>query len=300
MINDSFMLQNPKRSGTISFRLNDTIQPTLALLNLEFDLPLTLSMFESRFTFFNHDFVCGIKDLPYQAFRHRFLNFEHHNERYQQLFFNDFLGRGHCTKTCEICIEHDSARYSRVNYELSRYRANYLDPESDNTNFRPFSQYETDNQLFRCYTPAVLYHKCIHSCTLPAVNKPHFDCFSYESLLIYAYYTNLTSKDKALFEKCHSHDNDILEILTDNDILEILTDILTEMLGPNYGFPHLIMITILKLPIRELKMVKTNLLPVGLDLDIDFKLYPGLINHKLFFPALSFTNKSKFTNLFLN
>ncbi len=52
MINNSFMLQILKGSGTISFHLNDTVLPTLyALLNLDFDLPLTLSWFESRFKF---------------------------------------------------------------------------------------------------------------------------------------------------------------------------------------------------------------------------------------------------------
>ncbi len=292
MINDSFMLQILKGSRTVSFRLNDTLLPTLyVLLNLEFDLPLTLSWFESRFKFFNHDFVWGIKHLPYQAFRCRFLNFERHNERYQEHFFNDFLSRGHCTKTCQICIEHDSAYFSRVNYELSRFRANYLDQESDDMKFRPFAlAYEADNQLFQCFTPAVPYHKCTQSCTLPIVNKPHFYCFSYQSMLLYAYYTNLTANDKAIFEKCHPYHNELF-----NDVLEILT----EKLGHIYGFPYLRMITILKLSIRELKMFKANLLPVGLDLNIDFKSYPGLIDHKLFFPALSFTNKSKFTNSFL-
>ncbi len=58
---------------------------------------------------------------------------------------------------------------------------------------------------------------------------------------------------------------------------------------------------IFNLSIRELKMIKANLLPVGLDLDIDFKSYPGLINHKLFFPCdISFTNKSRFSNSFLD
>ncbi len=79
-------------------------------------------------------------------------------------------------------------------------------------------------------------------------------------MLIYAYYTNVTSKDKALFEKCHSYHNESF-----NGIL----DILTEKLGPIYGFLYLRMITILNLSIHELKMA--NLLHVGLDLDIDFK-----------------------------
>ncbi len=77
------MLHILKGSRPVSFHLNDTILPTLyATLNIEFDLPLSLTWFESRFKIFNHDFVCGIKHLPYQAFKHRFLNFEHHNEHY--------------------------------------------------------------------------------------------------------------------------------------------------------------------------------------------------------------------------
>ncbi len=61
------------------------------------------------------------------------------------------------------------------------------------------------------------------------------------------------------------------------------------------------MITIFNLSIRELKMVKPNLLPVGLDLDIDFKSCHVLIDHKPFCPHdISFTNKSRFSNSFLN
>ncbi len=70
MIKDLFMLQILKGSGPVSFHLNDTILPSLyALLNLEFDLPRSLAWFEWCFKFFNHDFVCGIKHLPYQEFR---------------------------------------------------------------------------------------------------------------------------------------------------------------------------------------------------------------------------------------
>ncbi len=92
MINDSFILQILKGSRTISFHLNDTILHTLyAILNLEFDLPLTLGRFESHFKFLNHGFLLRIKHLLYQAFRHRFLNFESHNEHCQEHFLNDSL-----------------------------------------------------------------------------------------------------------------------------------------------------------------------------------------------------------------
>ncbi len=106
-------------------------------------------------------------------------------------------------------------------------------------------------------------------------------------MLLYAYYTNLTPTDKAFFKKCDAYHNQLFK-----DVLKILK----EMLEYIYGFPHLRMVTIFNLSMRELKMVKATLLPGVLDLDIEFKSYPGLIDHKLFFPPIRFTNKSTFTN----
>ncbi len=111
-------------------------------------------------------------------------------------------------------------------------------------------------------------------------------------MLIYAYYNNLTPSNKALFVKCHRYHNNLF-----NEVLNILKDKLEHI----YGYPYLRTIMIFNLSIPELKMVKANLLPVGLDHNIDFKSYPGLIDHKLFFPLdISFTNKSRFSNSFLD
>ncbi len=234
-----------------------------------------------------------LKHLQYHAFRLHFLNFERHNQRYQEHFFNEFLGRAHCTTSCDICIEHDSIHFSRINLELSRFKASYFDQEADNSKFRPLTRtYEQDNQLFQNFTPTVLYHKCTTSCMPPIIKKQHLYSFSYQSMLIYAYYNNLTPSDKALFIKCHKYYNNLF-----NDVLKILK----EKLAHIYGYPYLRMITIFNLSIRDLKMVKGNLLLVRLDLDIDFKSYPGLIDHKLFFPRdISFTNQSRFFNSFLD
>ncbi len=84
-------------------------------------------------------------------------------------------------------------------------------------------------------------------------------------MLTYAYYTNLTSKDKLLYQKCHAFHNNPY-----NDVFEILKN----KWGNIYGIPHLQMFTIQNLSIRELSMVKDSLFPIGLDLDIDFKAYP--------------------------
>ncbi len=66
------------------------------------------------------------------------------------------------------------------------------------------------------------------------------------------------------------------------------------------AYLNLRMFTIRNLSIHELRMVKDSLLPVRPDLDIDFKAYPGLIDHKLFFPPISFQNQIKYPNSFLN
>ncbi len=193
--------------------------------------------------------------------------------------------------SCDICIEHARIHFSRINLELSHFKASYFDQEDDTSKFCPFNRtYGQDDKLFQTFTPAVLYHKCTTSYTLPIIKKQHLYSFSYQSMLIYAYYNNLTPSDKALFVKCHRYHNNLF-----NDVLKILKDKLEHI----YGYPYLRMITIFNLSIHELKMVKANLLPVGLDLDIDFKSYPGLIDHKHFFPRdISFTNKSRFSNSF--
>ncbi len=105
-------------------------------------------------------------------------------------------------------------------------------------------------------------------------------------MLTYAYYTILTPKDKSLYKKCYIFHNDLY-----NDVFEILKN----KLGNIYGISHLRVFTI-----HELHVVKDSLLPVGLDLDIDFKVYPGLIDHKHFFPPISFRNQITYQNSFLN
>ncbi len=79
-------------------------------------------------------------------------------------------------------------------------------------------------------------------------------------MLVYTYYTNLTPTDKALFEKCHAYHNQLF-----NDVLKILKEKLEHI----YGFPYLWMVTIFNLSIRELKMVKADILPVGLSIFIE-------------------------------
>ncbi len=205
MTRDSFMLQILKGSGTVSFRLNNTILPTLyALLKLECDCPHSQTWFELRFKFYNNEFVCSIKHLLYQMFRHRFLNIERHNERYEEHFFNDFLGLTHCTTSCDICIEHDSIHFSWINLELSCFKANYFDTEADNS---------------------IFYHKYTISCMLPIVKKQHLYSVSFQSMLIYAYYNNLTPSDKTLFIKSHTYHNNLF-----NDVLKILKEKLERLI----------------------------------------------------------------------
>ncbi len=146
MIRDSFMLQMLKGSDTMSFLLNNTILPPLYAL-------LIFLILKLGFKFYNHDFVCSIKHLPYEAFRRRFLNFEHHNEPYQEHFFNDFHRWAHCTTSCDICIKHNSIHFSRINLELSLIKASYFDQEANNSKFRTFTSKPSHQQFFIINVP---------------------------------------------------------------------------------------------------------------------------------------------------
>ncbi len=95
---------------------------------------------------------------------------------------------------------------------------------------------------------------------------------------------------KAMFSKCHENHN---------TIYQDAYDILYLKLGSIYGSYYLKTFTLPKLSVRELKMVIDNILHVGLNLDIDFQSYPGLIDLKLFFPEISLHNQFKYSNSFL-
>ncbi len=55
-----------------------------------------------------------------------------------------------------------------------------------------------------------------------------------------------------------------------------------------------------KLSVRELHMIRASVLPIALDHGIDFQANPGLIDHKRFFPSISFHDQITYSNLFLH
>ncbi len=175
MIDHAFIFKLLHTSGDVSFHSNNTILPSLyALLNLNLDLPPTQSWFESRFPFYNTNFVLSIRDLPFHASRCRFLNFEHHNQGFQEIFYNDFLGRAHFISNCDICTEHDRISFSHVNQELSHLRNDHL--TGTDSKFRLFTH---------DFEPSVKFHKCSSCCHTGANHKQNIYSFSYESMLIY-------------------------------------------------------------------------------------------------------------------
>ncbi len=62
------------------------------------------------------------------------------------------------------------------------------------------------------------------------------------------------------------------------------------MLVNVYSIFHISQSTMKKLSVHELDMVPDSLISVALDLDIEFQVNPGLIDHKPLFPAMSFHN----------
>ncbi len=112
-----------------------------------------------------------------------------------------------------------------------------------------------------------------------------------KDFLVYAYYHNLASDQKLIFENCHRCHNDLYkQVLA---ILRIklkgiytLTELLNKVLG--------------SLTIRQLKMIIDNRIPVSLDLDIDYSAYPGPVDHKIFFPIPNLLIVSDIVKHFLN
>ncbi len=86
----------------------------------------------------------------------------------------------------------------------------------------------------------------------------------------YAYYTNLSLSHKSLHRRCHT---------LHNNLYHIVFQILKKKFENVYSIFYIWKFIIKKLSVRELDMVKDNVLPVALDLDIDFKANQGLIYH---------------------
>ncbi len=92
LVDDHFLFNLFQTSGSLDFKLNGSLLLCLyALLTWSYNLPNTLIWFESRFPFYNTNFVRSIVHYRYHIFCSRFLNFERHNERYQEHFLIIFL-----------------------------------------------------------------------------------------------------------------------------------------------------------------------------------------------------------------
>ncbi len=193
MINDSFLFHLLKTSGSVSFKDNGTLLPGLySLLTLDFFMPQTSSWFKSKFHHYNSTFISTILLLPFGTFRLRFLNYESHNERYASHFYNYYIVRAHCVSKCDICSSHDNIHESKIKPLLENLRSSYS--SAVNFKFQPFVRdFEIDHYLLHTTTSVgLLKNYCSISYTLPAVRRSHFYCFTYQSMLEYAYYNNLS------------------------------------------------------------------------------------------------------------
>ncbi len=84
-------------------------------------------------------------------------------------------------------------------------------------------------------------------------------------MLEYAYYHNLSSPDKLLFQKCH---------IRHNELYHKVFQILKKKLVNVYGIFHIWQSTMKKLSVGELHMFQDSPIPFALDLDIDFQANP--------------------------
>ncbi len=113
--------------------------------------------------------------------------------------------------------DQDHIDNSRITTALHNFRSSYS--SSDSNRFRPFANdLVIDNYLARTMLPTgIQLHECSFTCTLPVVLRPCFYCFTYKSMLRYAYYENLTCTNKPLFQQCHTQHNELY-----HDVFQIL------------------------------------------------------------------------------
>ncbi len=76
-------------------------------------------------------------------------------------------------------------------------------------------------------------------------------------MLEYAYYENLSCLDKILYQKCHTLQNDVFQILKKNFVNV-------------YSIFHIWQSVIKTISVRELHMIRNSIIPVALNLDRDF------------------------------
>ncbi len=101
---------------------------------------------------------------------------------------------------------------------------------------------------------------------------------------IYWYYLNLTPEAKLLHKKCHKIHNDLYA-----KAFKIL----------NHKFEYTVSQILKYLTVTNLKMIIVNIVPVSLDLGIDFGYLNGHTDLDLFFPQASFTNCCCFSKTFM-
>ncbi len=89
----------------------------------------------------------------------------------------------------------------------------------------------------------------------------------------YAYYSNLLPSEKSLYQRCHTLHNELY-----HEVFQILKHKFLNL----YSIFYIWHFVLRKLSVSELYMVRANVFPVALDLDIDFQINPFLINFKLF------------------
>jgi hypothetical protein len=98
---------------------NSTVLRAYYMLNtLDLNYPLTSCWLLCKFPYVDSTFFTSTFDHPYQKFLKIMLNFQLHNRRYHEHFYQTWLGHGHCDNYCKICAAMDSTSHSNVTHDL--------------------------------------------------------------------------------------------------------------------------------------------------------------------------------------
>jgi hypothetical protein len=210
------------------------------------------------------------------------LNFQRHNRRFHEHFYQAWLGHGHCDHYCKICADMDSDSRSNVTRDLK------------------FLQLCDSNDIFYTpslvTTPSVSAHVCSIKCKPTAsFTKFPLNIFSVQlfEAKIWHYYHNLTPYSKSLFKVAH---------VIYNDINRQCYDLLVDKLSPVYSSVTIMNCIMPSLSITQKKLVLAGLLPVSVQSYLSggyIDCAMGLPKIDYFFPDPSQSEYNQFPNFCL-
>jgi hypothetical protein len=254
MIHDDFLLSMLQSLPIDCYDQNSTILRAYYMVNtMEVAFPLFSRWLLCKFPYVDTKFFTNCFDNTFHQFRKLMLNFQRHNRRYHQYFYQRWLGHGHCLKPCGICSHMDLEISSSVAQDIK----NIMWDTVNNSKY-----YKSDTVVL----PTVHTHTCGYSCvstkTLQIETTNIFSVNTRDDL-IWSYYSKLTHLSKCRFRLTHALHNEL-----NRKCLEVLLLELSAIYTPF----HIEFLVLHQLSITQKRMVIEKLLPLGIDQYLEYHM----------------------------